>query len=721
MIPSRYVRQKLGSMSPRCFSMHEPALAMRLKFDATCLKELRITDFALVDSAIIEFGPGLNCITGESGSGKSVMVDALNLISGAPTPLSDCIRGSATQATIEGVYSLDACMARTVRELLTSCGLSSRALPCNNDEGSCELVIRREIVRGAPSASTSSTGPTSASAVRSKTFINGSATSLKVLKDLGSILLDANVQNSASELKDPETQLELLDKVAGTSTLATQIKTLVAECKRLEDSLSQLDELDDEEEREAIQSMIDACRRIKMKRDEEIQLRQSLKNIEGRRNSAEQCGSVRKALTGDGGSSSGFAQAIRALEVQLSVVMKQEIQMREAEALAAKTSSSNGEEEVEEEAEEEEEEEEDQSDESSLSSAGEAALEALQSAREQLGIAEGHVRTFSRMMQFDPSEYSRLTERLRSIEKVLKAFSCKSSYQLMKKVEEAEQRLASFHEAEEHQEEWEARLGELTGEIRSSVIELSRRRRAAAALMGPSVQSCLAELAMSQSRFQVNIKWSPSSSELPASQGVGSIPVDVAEEFGLGNHSNSFKFSSSGSSLDSVSFMLASGPHEPLKSLASVASGGEAARIVLSLKAAPSLLRDDSDQPSPLSSPILVLDELDSSIGARLGSVVGKILRRMVEGRESSRSPLGSRSRDRQIICVTHLPQVAAYADQHVRVRKFKGGESSEEMRGARVKTVFECLATREQRTNELADMLGLDQDIAAEMLRNAE
>ena len=252
----------------------------------TCLQELRIKDFALVSEEVVRFSPGLNVITGESGSGKSVLVrallfllprcpspliplllhlaafrlacqcpavrmvapsqtipgmalfaqvDALGLITGSASP-SECVRAPASCAVVEGTYALDARHSGAARILLEACGLPGRALPVPGRP--CSIIVRREVracdclcpaltkaINRGPSASPTCrlghasvitptlpptlsrqivqapTGSAGGTSTRSRCFVNGAATSLRVLRDLGGLLVDSNAQHSAMALR----------------------------------------------------------------------------------------------------------------------------------------------------------------------------------------------------------------------------------------------------------------------------------------------------------------------------------------------------------------------------------------------------------------------------------------------------------------------------------------------------------------------------------------
>lgn len=200
--------------------------------DVTHLRELRIRDFALIADQTISFMPGLNVITGESGSGKSVLVEALSLILGSPAP-ANCVRAPAGMASIQGTYTLDAATAVELAGQLRALGIPDKALlplvarqqqgaagaaatgsshsshssgaaaTANSGGAGAQLVLRRELV------AQGGLRP------HSRCTINGAPTSLRALKELGRRLVDANAQNASLAMKDAGTQLRMLDQLAG--------------------------------------------------------------------------------------------------------------------------------------------------------------------------------------------------------------------------------------------------------------------------------------------------------------------------------------------------------------------------------------------------------------------------------------------------------------------------------------------------------------------------
>ncbi|GFR51418.1 hypothetical protein Agub_g13706 [Astrephomene gubernaculifera] len=852
----------------------------------THLQRLTIRDFALVCEQEVQFGPGLNVVTGESGSGKSVLVEALSQLLGAPAP-PECVRSPAPHALLEGCFLLGRQQQQAVRRLLEGLGLPQRALPpplspLQEGEGGAaaagaaaaaaaagavveeegfRLVIRREIspVPGGPG-------------LRSRVFLNGCPTSLRVLRELGAALVDANGQHASAGLREPDLQLALLDRIAGTGPLADSYCSLLGRLRAVEGRLDELDELDDEEERGRMQKLVDAVAKLRVQAGEERELRRALKKMEARRAAVEQCGLVRLALSGEGGGG-GVGDALRTVEGQLNNILAQEEaeqqqqqaqQGQHSRGKGAAGSSRRGEAEEEEEegtagegedGEEgdDDDEEEEEDGEGGGCSEGvrlmESALDQLASARDMLAAAEGAVRAYARRFQFSPAEHEAAAERLGRLERLIKQASAagfgayilqpgeegarggggssssgrggvlaggvgsrvwgrgaggggriSNTEELLAAAEGCSTRLAAYYEMEGHREEWEAELDDLVPQLRSTALHLSRRRRAAAARLRVAVESCLRDLAMGGSRFDVRIGWqaeTPATSATPAVVAAEGLYVseEEAEEAGVGERGGeTYVMGSRG--LDVVEFLLAAGPAEPLRPLAAVASGGESARVMLALKAAPaqavsavegdeedadadvdqatsgttssassgsaSLSAGVSSSSSSSSSggnvPIMILDELDSSIGARLGSAVGSILARMTLG------PHGCNS---QIICVTHLPQVACYAAHHIKVQKEQqqplpaaaatavttiapaehlgtagspnsssscscsnngngnGNGSGNGVAAAdpslRVATTFQRLEGFEERCEEVAAMLGLDTSVAADLLRTAQ
>ena len=278
-------------------------------------------------------------------------------------------------------------------------------------------------------------------------------------------------------------------------------------------------------------------------------------------------------------------------------------------------------------------------------------------------------------------------------------------------------------------------------ELVEAGLLLAKFRRKAAVALRRDVTTALSSLAMEGCRFDVSLNWENISGDevIPASSPPLSIFVDEsATDFGE-EGSSRFRVRSGG--LDRVSFLLAAGQNESLRSMSSVASGGETARLLLALKLSPAIQRDathgkesEENNETPgfasslqgalrgvaaeaglssliqthdsfaeteasVSSKISVFDELDSGVGARIGDKIGASLRMLAD------------KGNQQVLCVTHLPQVAAYGDRHLRISKEVGhgsGEIAKDSSEGRIRIAVDALLDEESRVEEISSMLGL-------------
>ena len=258
-------------------------------------------------------------------------------------------------------------------------------------------------------------------------------------------------------------------------------------------------------------------------------------------------------------------------------------------------------------------------------------------------------------IEYDPARLDELEERLELIRSLKRRFQAKNIAGILSYAANAAKELESIDHSEE-------RLVELRLQERRSLVQigdiskrLSRARAEAGTALARAVVRELQELRMEQTRFEVHM----AQAEHPS----GCIVGDKRYKF-------------DGKGMDDVEFMMSANPGQPLLPLAKVASGGEAARIMLSLKR----VLTAADQ-----TPILIFDEVDQGIGGRIGALVGE--------------KLWSLSGGHQVLCVTHLPQLAGYADIHFRAHK--------EVVGAQVSTKVQALDEDEERISELAEMLG--------------
>ncbi|KAI8467276.1 MAG: P-loop containing nucleoside triphosphate hydrolase protein [Monoraphidium minutum] len=733
-------------------------------YASTYLEELRIQDFALVSRQTVRFAPGLNAITGESGSGKSVLIEALGQLLGAPAP-PECVRAPARAAVVEGTLRLSRAAAARVAAAGAALGLPARALPAADGPGPATLVIRREIsaapfddppdappgAGAAPAAAPAAPRP-----LRSRVTVNGTITSVRVLRLLGDELVDTNGQHAAVGLRDAGTQLALLDRIAGNSTLAAMLSARQARLAALQELLRGLDALGDEAERARTEKLVALVDKAGIEPGEERELRARLRSMEARKASLEQSALLRAAIRGESGGG-GLLDGLRTVSGQvLGLVAAEEGIMMEEERTGEAGSSSEEEDAApapaaanghhpapassnghhhapaagnghqpapaapsggaDEGREEEGDEEEGEREVTGLEHL-EASLESLEAARAALAQAAERLSAYAQAHSFSAADWSEASGRLDVIERLMRSQRARSSEALLDAVGAARARLEQYYDAEDRREEWEEEADALRAQLLEDCLRLSAARQAAAGRLRAAVEGCLSELAMGGCRFDVRVTWEPAGE---APDPTGALEVSEADALSRGQaRGGAYRLRPQG--LDTVEFLLAAGPSEPLRPLAAVASGGESARVMLALKAAPAaaaaaaarerrglnlgagdaaLQSGDDDEEEEAggegSSPVLVLDELDSGVGSRLGNSVGRLLRRMCApgggggggGGAWGEGGAGPAAAG-QVLCVTHLPQVAAHAAHHVVVSKAKG---------ERCETVFQALSTSDAR-----------------------
>lgn len=511
------------------------------------LTYLRIENFALIDQLELEFGPGLNLITGETGSGKSILVDAVELLIGGRAS-QELIRQGAESARLEAIFELPA--DHPVQRLLQERELAG------DEPGT--VLVRRELLRSGAN----------------RVFLNNRLCTLGVLAEVGAGLADVHGQHSQQVLLRPTTHLDLLDEFAGLLPLRRQAGAAYRRWRTAGEQLQRLRT----SERERLQR-IDQLR-FQLDEVDSLQLRPGLvQELEEERRllaTAER----RLALS---------QEAYGLLyERDDSVFVRADRIQRLLQELAA------------------------------LDPKLQKLAETLEAARFQLEEAAFELREYLGDLDFDPARLEALEERLDAIERVRRKYadSVEELEDLRRDWEAELQRLETGEtEAEElaaEVEEWRRRFDELAE-------ELSTRRREAAERLSRSVEAHLVDLAMTRARFVVRIE-------------------DSAEATALGK--------------DAVEFFFSANPGEEPRPLHKIASGGELSRLALALR----LLVKDSTGPQTL-----VFDEVDAGIGGRTATALAEKLARVAEGR--------------QVFCVTHLPQIAAYATQHFHVGKEIVGE----------------------------------------------
>lgn len=561
------------------------------------LTALRIQSFAIIDELEVRFSSGFNVLTGETGAGKSVLVDALHLVLGGRAR-AEVLRTGSDEASVEALFE-----GVELGDRLASLGLPG---------GAGELLVRRVVHRSG----------------RSRVWINGAMATVGLLEQACRGLVDISGQHEHVSLLEPELHLSLLDGYAGLhGELARyrEVFDLFSARSKERDGLA-MDDAERARRLDYLAFQIDEIDRVDPKPGEEEELAQLKKRLAS-------AGKLRSAAEeAERGLYSGEESACDQLGKVLS---------RIAEA-------------------------------ASLDPAFESVARSLQSARVEMEESARTLSSYARGIDSDPARLAEVEERLEAIKRLTRKHAGDLAKVLQRRDEMQKERDGIDRRAERI-----AALGEeclaLGREALARGRELSRRRGKAAKDFAAAVEAELARLAMGKTVFEVALEAAAPGPEEPGgASGASTVDGVSLTERGL----------------DRCELMLSPNPGEAVKPLSRIASGGELSRVMLAVKRA--LARTD-----PV--PTYVFDEVDSGIGGAIAEVVGRLLKEV--------------SRERQVLCITHLPQIAACADQHFTVEK--------KVKEGRTVSRVEALAPP-ARTHEIARMLaGVEVTPAA--LRNAE
>lgn len=573
------------------------------------LSELYIKNFAIIDELRVRFRPGMSVLTGETGAGKSIIVDALGAALGQRVG-SEVVRTGADQGLAEAVFELSppdgeggGVALLELAALLSEHGLET-------DDGL--LILGREINRA--------TG-------RTVGRVNSRAVPLSLLQRLGQLLVDIHGQSEHLSLLRVREHVDYLDRYAGLMELRQEVAQGVKELRSVRSEMDQMtrDERESAREIDLLRYQIEEVRAANPRVDEEEQLsaeRVRLRNAERLR---ELTHSVYQLIGGGEERAGALDLLAQAERVYLELAR--------------------------------------------LDAILEADLQSLEAARYGVEEIAQRARAYAESMEDDPERLNEVEERLELLSSLKRKYG-RTVTEVLKYCEEAETRLERLSNRAYYVDELRQRENALLDRVGKFALDLSRRRKAAAVQLAEEVQRELAALNMAGTRFQVAF----SVTHDPAG-----VPYDPSES---GSTAPVEKVGFDATGVDRVEFLVSPNPGEEPKPLARIASGGETARLMLALKTI--LCKADAI-------PTLVFDEIDVGVGARSGARVGEKLWRLTESH--------------QVLCITHLPQIACVADQHLSVAKV--------VEGGRTRTVVRLLEG-DQRVEELAAMLAGTAEVAA-------
>ena len=556
------------------------------------LKEIRIQNFAIIESLDLEFTDGFNIFTGETGAGKSIILDALSIVLGEKADNS-FIREGTKRASVEAFFDYG-----NRREEIEEILKREELLP---DDGIEEISLSRELrMEG-----------------RSTARVNGHGVSLSVLQEIGALLVDIHGQSEHLSLLKPASHIRLVDQYAGNEDLLKQYRevyrrylSVVRELKALRDG-----EAEALRQQDMLTYQLSEIRAAELSETEEESLNRERERMANSEKIARLVHSGLTALQGRSENRPGIIEQMDTLDSALDDLITYDDSLQ-------------------------------------------PLYDAVVNAADQMNEVLDKLDRYRAGLGFSSRKRNQIEERLALY------FSLKRKYggtvtAVLAYAEEAQRKLSLITGAGKQIEDLESERKELLEVLSGLSVKLSEKRKAAAVEISKGVERELDDLKMPAARFDVLME------------------TDEAAEGLADGNGRHLAFSENG--FDRVEFLIAPNPGEGLKPLAKVASGGETSRLMLALKN--TLAQADTV-------PTMVFDEIDQGIGGRIGALVGEKLWQL--------------SRYHQVICITHLPQLAALYDSHYHVRK--------QISGNRTQTVVTRLAAEES-LHELASLLGADNE----------
>jgi DNA repair protein RecN (Recombination protein N) len=551
------------------------------------LLELRLENYTVIDNAVVEFAPGLNLLTGETGAGKSILIDALALLLGDKAS-SDVIRSGAERAVVSAVFECAGDAQDAIEKLLQHNGLDE------SEDGS--LIVRREIAAGG----------------KGRVFVNNQAATVAVLRQLAPHLATIHAQNESMLSFDAPARLELLDGFAGSQVGPVSaayeawkgIGARIAELEQGEQDRLRLVDLWIFQKREIEDARLQAGEDENLETEKRV-----LANAEKIYGAAMQAFDL--LYEGDASTSA----SLRAAQKQIEELARYEPKFQEA-------------------------------------------LASLETARISVEDVGATVRDYAGGIHASPEHLAEVEDRLALLDRLRRKYG-PTVEDVIAFGAEVAHKLSEIENKDDILRELRLELARAGEDYLRAARALSKKRHEASRKLEKLVEAEINDLAM-KSAFR--------------------IAITTGEEEG--------NWTATG--IDQLVYMIATNPGEPMRQLEHIASGGELSRVMLALKVSveggqeartPSSAKSGS--PHSSAQRTMVFDEIDTGIGGRAAESVGKKLK--------------SLARVNQVLCVTHLPQIATFADHHYVIEKKE--------RNGRTRTSIRTVVG-EERTDEVARML---------------
>ena len=584
------------------------------------LRLLSVTNFATIEQLEIELAPGFGVLTGETGAGKSIIVDALSLLLGGRADVG-MVRSGARRSRVEGIFLLGGDISQRINFALGEYEI---------DVGEEEMILAREVnVDG-----------------RNTCRVNGRIVPLRLLSTLAQHLVDIHGQNQHLSLLRVREHMDILDKYGGLWQLRTEVAEVVRQLTEVRQELDQLRK-DEKEFAQRVDFLgyqvaeIGTASLRPAEDDDLILERDRVANAE-------------QIITLSDHAYRALYDSFDRHESVMDLMGQVSKDLSQLERLDPSLSQT---------------------------------VESVDALTHQVDELARALRSYRDGIEYSPARLQELEERLDLINSLKRKYGG-TIEEILAFGERASQELEKLDYSEERMEGLKSREIDLRKQVGRLAGQLSEARQHAAKCLADAIQEEVAGLALGHAQVLVDIRQSESEDGVP----VGNADLGHDATHSLGGESIRH-LAYNGTGIDSVEFLISLNPGEPPRPLTKVASGGEASRLMLAIKT----ILSTADQ-----IPILVFDEIDAGIGGRLGSVLGQ--------------KLWGLSKSHQVLCVTHLPQIACYADHHAKVIKLASHD--------RTVTSVEVL-DHEASVTELSQMMGSESGAtrtnALEMLQQAK
>jgi DNA repair protein RecN (Recombination protein N) len=506
------------------------------------LKELRIKNLAIIEDLAVRFEKGLNILSGETGAGKSIIVDALGLALGNRAQ-SDLLKTGEKEAVVQAYFELD----------------DYSSFPDLGIDISEGLVLRRTL---------SSNG-------KSRAYVNDSMVTMQALSEIGRSLVDIHSQHEHQSLLTAAKQRSLLDSYGKLKSDAEKVESLFRETQTLKDENSELrDKIKERAHRlDLLKFQINEIDVSSLKPNEKEELEEEKKILANQTKLNELTEAAYALLyESEGSCSERLSRVISQLK----------------EILAIDTGI-------------------------------EDTLKLLESAKPLIDDASINMRGYRERYDFEPGRFESVEDRLESIKRLERKYG-NGIEAILKYRDEAEEEMKGLELSDEKLLSVEKDLSLKEKDLQEAALSLSEKRKKTARKIENLIKDNLRELAMADAGFRIDIKQEKGDNE---------------------------RYLISSHGIDRIEFLFSANPGEPLKPLSKIISGGELSRVMLALK---SILAEVDDVP------VLIFDEVDAGIGGKTAGSVGKKLDLISE--------------KHQLLCITHLPQIAKYGDFHLKIEK---------------------------------------------------